>query len=385
MDKVKVLHVIGGGEIGGAEELVLTLMKLLNPAKYQPYLLCLCEGPFAGLAARQGFPSGVVAMKHRLDLTTIEPLRRYIREQQIDLVHTHGVRANLVARLAAGREGVPVVTTVHSVLRYDYDSPYKSVLACFLTRLTNKHSAKFIAISGAIAAEIRQMGVPEDKIITIHNGLDTGKFSSPREAGEVKRKLGLDPERRTITVIARLHPVKGHEYFLRAARQVIDTGLKVQFLIIGEGIERRRLEQLVGELGLGEVVKMPGYYGSIEDIYGISDILCVPSVMEGLGLVVLEAMYFNVPVVASNTGGIPEIISHQNDGLLVEPKDYRGLAQAIIDLLTDSDLAARLVAQGREKVKRFTLPGMAQKVEQVYDEVLKITRPGSASAPDVQL
>lgn len=372
MAKARVLHVIGGGEVGGAEELVLTLMKLLDPDKYQPFLLCLCEGPFAGLAAAQGFPARIIAMKHRLDLSTVDPLRQYIREQHIDLVHTHGVRANLVARLAAAREGVPVVTTVHSVLRYDYDLPVKSFLASFLTRLTNKHSDKFIAISGAIAAEIRQMGVPEDKIVIIHNGLDTGKFSPPRNAGEVKRELELDLQRQTITMIARLHPVKGHEYFLRAARKIIDAGFKAQFLIIGEGIHRQRIEQQVRELGLADVVRMPGYYSSVEDIYGISDLLCVPSVMEGLGLVVLEAMYFNVPVVASNIGGIPEIVSDQVDGLLVEPRDDEGLARAMMSILADTDLATRLTTKAQEKVNQFTLQNMAQKVEQVYEEVLKM-------------
>jgi glycosyltransferase involved in cell wall biosynthesis len=371
MAKVKILHVIGGGEVGGAEQLVLSLMKLLDPAKYEPFLLCLCEGPFADLAAGQGFPASVIAMRHRLDISTIEPIRKYIREQNISLVHTHGVRANLVARLAAAREGLPVVTTIHSVLRYDYDLPVKSFLARFITQLTNKHTDKFIAISGAIADEIEQMGVPQDKIVTIHNGLDTSKFSTPRAASEVRQELKLDPERRTVTMIARLHPVKGHEYFLRAARQIIDAGYKAQFLIIGEGNTRRRIEQQVRELGLAEVVKMPGYCSSIEDIYSVSDILCVPSVMEGLGLVVLEAMYFKVPVVASNTGGIPEIVSHGTDGLLVEPRDDKGLAQAIMSILADSDLAASLVARGEEKVSQFTLPRMAQKVEQVYEEVLK--------------
>lgn len=370
MAEARVLHVIGGGEVGGAEELVLTLMKLLDPEKYQPFLLCLCEGPFAALAARHGFPAHTMAMKHRVDLSTVDPLRQYIREQHIDLVHTHGVRANLVARLAAARENVPVVTTVHSVLQYDYDWPFKSLLARFLTRLTNKYSDKFIAISGAIATEIQQMGVPREKIVIIHNGLDSGKFSTPREAREVKRELELDPLRQTITMIARLHPVKGHEYFLRAARKVIDAGIKVQFLIIGEGKERRRLEQQVRELGLAEVVRIPGYYSPVEDIYGVSDILCVPSVMEGLGLVVLEAMYFNVPVVASNTGGIPEIINDRADGLLVEPRDYEGLAQAIMNILADPDLAIRLTTNAREKVNQFTLENMADKVEQVYDEVM---------------
>ena len=371
MSETRVLHVIGGGEVGGAEELVLTLMKLMDPAKYQPFLLCLCPGPFATLAADQGFPASVIAMKHRLDLSTINPLQQYLREHRINLVHTHGVRANLVARLAAAREGLPVVTTVHSVLRYDYDLPFKSFFARYLTMLTNKHSDKFIAISHAIAEEIRQMGVPEEKIVIIHNGLDTGKFSTPRAVDEVRRELGLNPERQTVTMIARLHPVKGHQYFLQAARQVIDAGFKAQFLIIGEGFERQRLEKQVRELGLTEIVKMPGYYSSIEDIYEVTDLLCVPSLMEGLGLVVLEGMYFNVPVVASNTGGIPEIINDQVDGLLVEPRDDKALAHAIMNILKNPNLATRLTQKGRQRVEQFSLKNMARKVEQVYEEVIR--------------
>ncbi|MGI5911227.1 MAG: glycosyltransferase family 4 protein [Syntrophomonadaceae bacterium] len=371
MAKTKVLHVIGGGEVGGAEEHVLTLMKLLDPEKYQPFLLCLCEGPFADLAARQGLPARIIPMRHRLDLATVTPLMRYMGEQHFDLVHTHGVRANLVARLAATRSGIPVVTTVHSVLRYDYDLPLKALLAYFLTKLTNKYSNRFIAISRAIAHDIKQMGVYQEKIVIIHNGLDVNKFSSPRKASEVKSELGLDQDRQIITMVARLHPVKGHDYFLRAARQVIDAGFRPQFLIVGEGIYRRQIEQQVSELGLNEVVKMLGYYRSIEDIYEISDILCVPSVMEGLGLVVLEAMYFNVPVVASNTGGIPEIIKDQVDGLLVEPRDHHGLAQAIIKILSDPELATYLTTNARKKVNQFSLQNMANKVEQVYEEVLR--------------
>lgn len=378
MAEARVLHVINGGEVGGAEELVLTLMKLLDPAKYQPFLLCLCHGPFAALVSQQGFMSGTIAMKHRLDLSTINPLREYIQQHHINLVHTHGVRANLVARLAAARENIPVVTTVHSVLRYDYDLPFKFLLARYVTMLTNKYSDKFIAISNAIAEEITQMGVPAEKIVIIHNGLDTDKFSIPRDATEIKKELGLDPERKIVTMIARLHPVKGHEYFLRAARKVIDTGLNVQFLIIGEGTHRHRIEQQVRDLELTGMVKMPGYYSSIEDIYGVSDLLCVPSIMEGLGLVVLEAMYFKVPVVASNIGGIPEIVSDRIDGLLVKPRDYEGLANAIMNVLVDSDLAQQLTTRGRQKVEQFSMLNMAHQVEQVYDEVLKLQNRGAA-------
>jgi len=316
MDKIRVLHVIGGGEVGGAEELVLTLMKLLDREKYEPYLLCLCEGPFAGLAEEQGLKAFVLPMKHKLDISTVTPLRKYIRDNNINIVHTHGVRANLVARIAAKKEIIPVVTTVHSILRYDYDSIIKAVFARYLTMLTNKNTDRFIAISRVIEREIIKMGVSPDRITVVHNGLDISKFAQPREPYKVKEELHLETDKPVVTMVARLHPVKGHEYFLRAARKVIDMGFKVQFLIIGEGIYREKIEQRVKELGLENIVKMPGYYSQVEDIYAVSDILCVPSIMEGLGLVILEAMFFNVPVIASDTGGIPEIIEDGVDGLL---------------------------------------------------------------------
>jgi glycosyltransferase involved in cell wall biosynthesis len=117
-DKKRILHFIGGGEIGGAEELLLSLMKLLDKEKYEAWLICLCEGPFAQLVARQGFKVAVVPMRHKFDLGTIKPIREYLIKHNIDLVHTHGVRANLVARTAAKQAGLPVVTTFHSVLLF---------------------------------------------------------------------------------------------------------------------------------------------------------------------------------------------------------------------------------------------------------------------------
>lgn len=373
MSKIKVLHAIGGGEIGGAEELVLTLMKLLDREKYEPHLLCLCPGPFAELAREQGFSSETIAMRHRLDISAVAPVREYMRCNNIDIVHTHGVRANLVVRLAARKEGLPVVTTVHSILRYDYDSAFKAVFARFLTVITNKNTDKFIAISGAVEKDIKRMGVLPEKIEVIHNGLDIAKFSQPREAREVKRELGLHPDKPVVTVVARLHPVKGHEYFLHAARKVLDTGLEAQFLIIGEGISRKKLKKLIEKLKLDGAVRMPGYYSPIEDIYGVSDVVCVPSVMEGLGMVVLEAMYFGVPVVASNTGGIPEIIEDRVDGLLVPPRNSQSLAYAIMRVLVDTDLAGQLTRRGREKVRGFTLENMARKVEKIYQDVRRET------------
>jgi len=369
MNRCKVLHVIGGGEIGGAEELVLTLLKMLNPDKYEAQLLCLCEGPFADIAAGQGFTSITIPMKQQLDISTLQPVREYIRDEQISIVHTHGVRANLIARLAAKKEGKPVVTTVHSVLRYDYASKAKAALARYITMLTNNKTDSFIAISSAIEKDIKDMGVPAEKIHLIHNGLDTAKFKQPVNAAKIREKLGIIPGRTVIGMVARLHPVKGHEYFLQGARSLLDKGLDLQFLIIGEGTYRQKLEKMINDLDLKEHVMMPGYYSPMEDIYGVIDLLCLPSLMEGLGLVILEAMYFNIPVVASSVGGIPEIITNEVNGLLVAPRDYKGLADAVIKLLSDEQLRTDIQQQGAETVKEFSLENMAQKVEMIYDRL----------------
>lgn len=371
MNRHKVLQVIGGGEVGGAEELVLTLLKLLNPKEFEPHLLCLCEGPFASYAAQLGFDSLTIPMKHRLDISTIKPICQYIKKQGISIVHTHGVRANLVARLAAKQEGKPVVTTVHSVLDYDYDSRLKAGLARIITRLTNNKTDCFIAISGAIKTDLLKMGIPEKKIELIYNGLDTDKFKTGRKPGVIREHLGLKPDRPVVSMIARLHPVKGQEYFLQAARLIKDAGIKAQFLLVGEGISREKLEIMIDELGLRPDVIMPGYYPEVEDIYAVSDIVCLPSLMEGLGLVVLEAMYFKVPVIASNVGGVPEIINSSINGLLIEPRDYRALAGAVIQVISDPALSSQLIAGGQKRVQEFSLDNMAYKVEHIYKKLLQ--------------
>lgn len=370
MERKRIVHIIGGGEIGGAERLVLTLMQLLDKTRYEVQLICLCPGPFAELAAEKGFKVTTLAMKHRLDITMIKPIRQYLAENHIDLVHTHGVRANLVGRPAAKKEGLPVVTTVHSVLDYDYDHVLKAYVARLVTRLGNKYTDQFIAISKAIAQELVDLKVPENKINIIYNGLDTSKLISTRPPEELSSSWGLNPNCPVISMIARLHPVKGHEYFLRAARLVIDSGIEARFLIIGEGISRHDIEIQVKQLGLEDYVVMPGYYSQVADIYAISSILCVPSLMEGLGLVVLEAMYCGVPVIASRVGGIPEIISNGVDGILIEPGDFKALAEAITSLYKDANQREFLVQNGLNKVKHFTIEYMGEQVDDLYQSLL---------------
>lgn len=366
MKKLKVLQVIGGGEIGGAERHLLTLMRLMDRERFTPELLCLCRGPFAPQCRQEGITTHEVIMRHKLDLTTVAPIRHLIRKQDIDIVHTHGVRANLVARIAGRAEGIPVVTTFHSLLRYDYSSQAEAWVARVLTRLTNNRTDRFIAISGAVKEDLIAMGVAPDKVQVIYNGLDVSLLVPGDDPNAVRRKLGILPGQRVVAMVGRLHAVKGHVYLLQAARQIVTQYDDVVFLLVGEGPERQQIERTVEELGLSDKVIMTGYYPNISELYPIMDMLCLPSLMEGMGLVLLEAMYFGVPVVATQVGGIPEVIIDGESGLLVAPGNSEALAVAITWLLDDFYLRQRLIAGGRQRAQEFTVEKMVHHTEKVY-------------------
>jgi glycosyltransferase involved in cell wall biosynthesis len=371
MKKTKILQVIGGGEFGGAERHLLTLMRLLDRELFSPVLLCLCEGPFAEQCRAEGIETHEIIMRHKLDLATVKPIRQLIESEGIDLVHTHGVRANLVARTASRQAAVPVVTTFHSMLRYDYQSRWEAYTARILTLLTNGKTDCFIAVSRAIKEDLIRMGVPEAKITVIYNGLDQARLSASSPNPDIKEQLQIDPGKRVLAVVGRLHSVKGQSYFLEAAQLLLPRFPDLLFLLIGEGPDRPAIEQKIKDLKLEQNVFMTGFYPRMNDLYPAIDILCMPSLMEGLPFVLLEAMSFGIPVIASRVGGIPEIVRDKINGLLVSSRDSAELARAMSELLSDRELAARLAANGRETVQEFTLTNMARKTEAVYQTALK--------------
>ncbi len=368
MKKLRILHVIGGGEIGGAEKHLLALLRLLDRNRFDPELLCLCQGPFAQEARQEGFTTHEIVMNHKLDLGTIRPIRALVRDRRIDIIHTHGVRANLAARLAGRRESIPVVTTFHSLLQYDYTSSYEAAMARWLTRLTNFCTNQFIAISGAVREDLLTMGVKSEKISVIYNGLDLSLLKTGPSSTEIRQQLGIRPEQRVIATVARLHPVKGHKHLLAAARQVVRQYPEALFLLVGEGPERPAIERAIREMDLAHHVIMTGFYPEVNDLYPVMEIFVLPSLMEGMGLVLLEAMNFGVPVIATQVGGIPEIIQDGESGLLVSPADSEGLAIAISWLLDSPVIQRQLVTGGRRRSKDFTIDNMTRQTEAIYEK-----------------
>jgi glycosyltransferase involved in cell wall biosynthesis len=231
--------------------------------------------------------------------------------------------------------------------------------------LYNQRVDGVIAISQKIAGLLVEGGVRSEKIRVIHSGIDPSPFQkTPPE--EAKGDLAV------VGTAAVLEERKGHRFLLEAAALLKRQGRRLAYRFAGEGSERERLRMLSQQLGLGEEVLFMGFLSDIPSFLSSIDIFVLPSLYEGLGVAVLEAMAAGKPVVATEVGGIPELLHDQVTGLLVPPKDSSALARAILQLVSRKDVMRHMGDKGRERVHRhFTMEQMAKRNEDYYYQLLQ--------------
>ncbi|MBI4335282.1 MAG: glycosyltransferase family 4 protein [Candidatus Omnitrophica bacterium] len=286
-----------------------------------------------------------------------------VKEHGVDIVHTNTRVTQVMGEALAFLTGACHVSTCHGF--------FKTRLG---RRICGCWGRKIIAISDAVREHlVNDFKIPKSRVRLIHNGIDLKAFSgvyTPEEKERVKRELGLR-DGPVVGIIARLSSVKGHRYLVKAMRRVIQNIKDAQLLIVGEGEERTRLAALVEDLGLSGSVIFMGSVSDTARTLAVMDVFVLPSVHEGLGLSLLEALACSRPVIGSDVGGIYSVIKDNQTGLLVPPKDPEALAKAILRLLGERDFAARLGRDGREFVREnFSLEDMTTKVEELYKEAL---------------
>lgn len=372
MGRIKILHIIGGGEYGGAEEHLLTLFRHLDSSTFELHAACLFREPLAPLIVAEGFPAHVFPMQNKFDIKPVGDIASLIRAEGFHIIHTHGVRANLIGRLAAGRAGTKnVVTTVHSVLSFDYSRRLDRWVNRLCEEWTRGKTARFIAISGMLARQLKSEGIPGAKITVVHNGLELQKYKPEISGLPVRKEFGITADRVVMGIVARLHPVKGHSCLIEALAAVVGQLPGLMLLIVGTGPDRDKLEKLVRNLNLDKNVIFTGFRKDIPQVLAALDFLVAPSVSEGLGLTVMEGMAMQKPVVAFGVGGIPEIITSGADGLLVPPQDAAALAAAIAELAGDRERVRLLGEAARKTVEqRFSAENMARATGLVYQELI---------------
>jgi glycosyltransferase involved in cell wall biosynthesis len=366
---IRVLHTITGLRIGGAERLVVAATAGLPRARFESAVCCLAErGPLADEAERSGSPVWCIGefpgLRHPLAFRrlvgTIASFRPHI-------VHTHLQSANLYGRLAAILTGVPIiVSTEHNV----YASKPRRYIA--VERMLARRTRALIAVSAEVRRSLaEQLRIDPRGIRLIHNGVPD-RQPSPDRVRKLRARIPGLPGELVLGSVASLTPKKGLVFLIRALAMLAARGRPASLVVAGEGPNRQRLESLAAELGVSGRVLFLGDSRHVEDVFDAIEVFVLPSLVEGLPLALLEAMRAGKPVVATSVGGVPEVVTSDVNGLLVEPGNTEQLADAIELMARSPELRATLGSRARETVEReFTERQYLTTLASLYDELAR--------------
>lgn len=364
----RALHVIGGGEFGGAEQHIIQLLSLLPDYGYIGKVVCFYEAEFSRTLRKQGIE--VEVLQHgRFDFRLLSSLKQIFSREQPDVIHTHGVKANFFGRLAAKDLDIPLVTTVHSILRFDYKNNMAFLVASTMEKWTRPLNGQFIAISHSIEESLLSEGVSQDKISIVHHGIDFERYSTGKAT--LRDEFSLPADAYLIGVVSRLVEAKGIEYVLEAMPTILKDKPNAHLIIVGTGPYEPNLKKLTADLNIQEHVHFVGFRKDIPDCLHSFQCFVSASLSEGLGLNVLEAMAASVPVVVSGVGGILDFTEDEVNGLLIPLRSSTDIAIKILTLMEDEELSRQLVHCAVERVQTdFSLDSMGRKTANVYEKLI---------------
>jgi glycosyltransferase involved in cell wall biosynthesis len=373
---MKILQLIEG-DGGGAVTNVLMLAKELPHLNFRTYIVFLTQGSSAEMAKSLGLNYEVIQCKFFPDVFLLWKLWQIMRKNQIDAGHTHTIRGNFYGRIATllSRKRTVSITTVHSFLIDELGGLTKAGIKQRLLykRETSTHGLvdHFILVSKGLRDKLLGDGIPEAKLTHIPHGIPLPNLEHTRsDDNSIRSEFNIGKDKVLIGIIARLVPVKNHKLFFVAAEKVLKIVTNVVFLIVGDGPLRKELEQLANELGITEFVIFTGWRNDIEECLKAIDVLVLCSTTESQGLVILEAMSFGKPVIATDVNEIGESVIDGETGLLISPNDVNALTEAILRLVRDTDLAKRIGEGGRSLVeKEYSLERMVKRTADLYKEI----------------
>ncbi len=396
-DSVKIAILDHSFELGGAEASILTLCKHLDKSRFHVTVILPSEGPFSKKLVQLGvpvkvvrLPLGLVRLKRGTPFKSfllilvnlfyiklfLLRLCVYLKKNHFHLVLTNTLKAHLYGSLAAFLCSLPLVWRFHDILSPDDFSPILIKCVAFFGKVFPQ---KILAVSNTTKDHLTQRGLKDEKIEVILNGIDHEALGVKEDLNTIREEFDIGAKARIIGCVGRLVPQKGQEFFLLSIPQVIRVYPDIFFLIIGdvfhgEDAYKKELLKIVRENGLDRIVKFTGFRTDIGDMIGSLDVLVFPSVApEASPLTLLEAMGLGKPVIASNIGGVSEIVDDGETGLLVDPGRPDQIAEGILYLLSHPEEVIRIAQNAKETAQRkSSLPRYVEAMGKAFRESVGI-------------
>ena len=393
---IRVIHVITRLDMGGSAQETLLTVSSLNPQNYEVILIKGSTSESAmtstelqsanqqlAAACDRGveiinLPSLVRRISPWNDLKTFVLLWSLIRRHKPHIVHTHTSKAGVLGRLAAWLAGVPIIIhKPHGHVFYGHFGPRLSRLFLFIERLLGGITDQVVALTPMEARDYLSLRVLKaDKISTIHSGVELNRYHiTEKERQQKKKELGISPDSLVVGYVGWLIPIKGVTYLVNAMARVAEKYPKSLLVLVGKGDDKGEeevhLRKQVEHVGLADKVRFLGWRSDVDEIMGCFDIFVLPSLNEGMGRVLVEAMAAGLPIVASRVGGIPDLVKDGQNGLLVPAADAPALAKAISDLLADKEKRNRMGKAGKKICRAYSAEAMVEKIDNLYAELLE--------------
>ena len=370
---MKVIHLIGGGDEGGAKSHVLQLIKELGK-HIDVTLISYRKGKFHDDAVAMGIDARVIRTGNVF--LDIYKTLKLVKSGNYDIIHSHGAKGNMIASIIKIITGVPVVTTVHSDPQLDY---MHSILKKYTFGVINMIALRKIDYHISVSSNLKEMlkdnGFDPQHLYSVNNGIALDNEIPVCTRKEFFRRFNVPfPEDCVlIGIMARLHPVKDHETFLRAAAEVVKVNPDARFLIAGPGDELlNHLLQLTRKLGLEDHIYFTGMVENPYDFFQIIDINVLTSISEGFPYVVLEGARFSKVFVSTRVGGLSQLVESGVNGYLVEPKDWKTLGKYLTELSLDKEKREQMGEKLRVMAEaRFSLRSMCENQLSIYEAILK--------------
>ena len=386
---MKILHIITRLDMGGsAQNTLLTCLNLSR--KFEMVLVCgLSQESNMTDSEREVVENQIdnarvngvkIIQIHSLlrrispvnDIRALYDLVRIIKAEKPDAVHTHTSKAGILGRLAAKIARVrTIVHTPHGHVFFGHFGPVLSKIFLWIERRFAPLTDRVVALTAGERKDYTDLNVyPLEKLVKIHSGVDVEKFKQvPVGAVEKKRSLGLEQKGLVVGFIGWLLPIKGPMHLLKAMEDVWRDHDDANLVFIGKGELDVDLRAEAMKISANGRINFLGWRSDIDEIMPLFDIFVLPSLNEGMGRVLVEAMAAGKPIVASKVGGIPDLVQHEHNGLLVPPGDAKALAAAIRQLINDPEKAKLMGQRGRELCHQFSIEAMIEKIDALYMEL----------------